>query len=485
MNKEQGALKGFGRLIMALRNSLFLVPCSIFILSLTAFSQEPKNEYDTDLLPKEFHQGRRDSLRKLMPDSSVAVFFANPVRNRANDVDYLYSQDPNFYYLTGLTEPNSMLILFKEKQEIGKEFTNEIIFVQHRDPKKEAWNGRRLGVDGVKQKLGFKVVKVNNEFADLDIDFSKFRKVMHLKFYDDVRDDKDDRGDLYSLIRHFRSKTEYKRKNKDDFELSLLMARLREVKTTEELILMRKAINMTCDAHAELMRSMHPGMKEYQAQAVVEYIFKKNGSEYPGFPSIVGGGENSCILHYNTNRKALSGKNILVCDIGAEYHGYTADVTRTMPVDGKFSEQEKIIYNIVLEAQTAGIKACKPGAEFRAAHKAAQAVIQKRLLELQIIKKPDDFLTFFFHGTSHYLGLDVHDAGLFGRLAPGNVITVEPGVYIPAGSDCDPKWWDIGVRIEDDILIREDGCEVMSACVPKTIEEIEALMQQNGLFKKK
>ncbi len=448
-------------------------------------AQTAPNDYDTDLLPKEFHKGRRDSLRKLMPDSSVAVIFANPVRNRANDVDYQYSQDPNFYYLTGLVEPHSMLILFKEKQVLGKDTTTEIIFVQDRDLRREAWNGKRLGIEGVKTKLGIKTVFLNTEFADYNkIDFSKFRKVYTLKFYDDVRDDKEDRGDLYSLIRHFRIKTDSKRKNLDDYQLGQYLSQLREVKTTEELILMRKAINMSCEAHQELMRSLQPGMKEYQAQAIVEYVFKKNGSEYPGYPSIVGGGENSCILHYNTNRKKLSGKNVLVCDAGAEYHGYTADVTRTLPVDGKFSEQEKIIYNIVLEAQLAGIKACKPGADFRAPHKAAVAVIQKRLLELKIIKKPDDYLTYFFHGTSHYLGLDVHDAGLFGRLSAGNIITVEPGVYIPAGSDCDPKWWDIGIRIEDDILIRDEGNEVMSSCVPKTVEEIEALMAKDGIFKK-
>jgi Xaa-Pro aminopeptidase len=262
------------------------------------------------------------------------------------------------------------------------------------------------------------------------------------------------------------------------------MATLRQVKTTEELILLRKAIDMTCDGHNELMKALAPGMKEYQAQAIVEYMFKKGGSEYPGYPSILGGGENSCTLHYISNRKTLIGNNMLVCDAGAEYHGYTADVTRTMPVNGKFSPEERTIYNIVLEAQLAGINACKKGSDFRAPHKAAVAVIQKRLLELRIIKNPDDYMKYFFHGTSHYLGLDVHDAGIYGRLFPGNVITVEPGIYIPAGSDCDPKWWDIGVRIEDDVLIKDTEPEVLSACVPKTIEEIEALMKKTDGNKK-
>jgi Xaa-Pro aminopeptidase len=247
---------------------------------------------------------------------------------------------------------------------------------------------------------------------------------------------------------------------------------------------MRKAIDMTCKAHEEVMKALIPGMKEYQAQAVVEFMFRNEGSEYVGYPSIVGGGENSCILHYETNRKMLEGGNLLVIDAGAEYHGYTADVTRTLPVDGVFSPEEKIIYEIVLEAQEAGIKACKPGAEFRASHKAAVAVIQKRLMALGIIKTPNDFMDYFFHGTSHYLGLDVHDAGNYGRLAPGNVITVEPGIYIPSGSPCDPKWWNIGVRIEDDILITTAEPENLSGKLVKTVAEVEAMMKEESVFNK-
>jgi len=232
------------------------------------------------------------------------------------------------------------------------------------------------------------------------------------------------------------------------------------------------------------MKALVPGMKEYQAQGVVEYMFKKEGSEYVGYPSIVGGGENSCILHYETNRKKLDPGNLLVIDAGAEYHGYTADVTRTLPVDGTFSYEEKAIYNIVLEAQEAGIKASREGAEFRAPHNAAAAIIQKGLQDLGIIKNPEDYLKYFFHGTSHYLGLDVHDAGNYGKLAPNTIITVEPGIYIAAGSDCDPKWWNIGVRIEDDVLITASDPEILSGSLPKTIPEIEALMKQESLFNK-
>lgn len=460
----------------------FLNTVFFLYLSVQGFSQN----YDTDLLSKEFHKGRREALRKHLPVNTCAVIFSGAERQRANDTKFIYHQDPDFYYLTGLNEPNSVLIIFKEQKTFYDTITtNELIFVQERDAAQEAWTGKRLGAAGVKNQLGFMFPLNNEQFADFKVDFASFAKIYHLEFEDDVRDNKDDKGDLYSLIKHFRSKTSgYSSKNTDNRNLKGLMAVLREIKVPEELELMRKAIDMTCLAHAEIMRALEPGMKEYQAQAVVEYMFRNQGSEYVGYPSIVGGGENSCILHYETNRKKLTGMDLLVIDAGAEYHGYTADVTRTLPVDGTFSEQQKIIYNIVLEAQEAGIKACVPGAEFRAPHKAAVAVIQKRLMEQKIIKDPNDFLDYFFHGTSHYLGLDVHDPGSYGKLAPGSIITVEPGIYIPAGSKCDPMWWNIGVRIEDDVLITSSAPEVLSGKLPKKAEEIEALMKEESFFNK-
>lgn len=460
----------------------FLFTLALILLASGSFAQFDLR-YDKDVLSKEFHKDRRDALRKLMPDSSVVVLFSAPVRNRANDVDYLYHQDPDFYYLTGLTEPNAMLILFKEDQEMDSLSGNELIFVQPRNAMMESWTGKRLGVQGVKEQLGFKNVLLNNQFVDMKLDLGKFKKIYTLTINDDFRDDYADRGDLYSLVKTFRDKTA-KRKNVDSFNLSQWLAGMREIKQPEELVLLRKAIDISCEAHKELMKALKPGMTEYQSQAIVEYFFTANGSEYPGYPSIVGGGENSCILHYETNRKPLESKDMLVCDAGAEYHGYTADVTRTLPTDGVFSPEEKIIYNIVLEAQLEGIKACMKGNDFRAPHKAALAVIQKRLVEQGIIKSSGDYMKYFFHGTSHYLGLDVHDAGTYGRLQPNSIITVEPGIYIPAGSDCDPKWWNIGIRIEDDILITEGAPENLSDCVPKTIEEIEKLMKEASIFDK-
>ncbi|MBI4929716.1 MAG: aminopeptidase P N-terminal domain-containing protein [Bacteroidetes bacterium] len=408
-----------------------------------------------------------------MDDSSVAVFFSSPIKNRSNDVDYEYHQNPNFYYLTGLKEPEALLLVFKTGVQFDNFSTNEILFLQDRDLKSERWTGKLLGTDGAKNNLGIQNAFASSSFSDFKIDFSKYKKVYCFE------QKKEDEGDL---IIQFSKKLSFQKSNADTYALKEIMAKLREIKTKEELDLMRKAINFTCDGIKEAMKAIEPGMAEYDAEAIVEYIFKSKGAEDVGYPSIVGGGENSCILHYETNRKKLVAKDMLVSDVGAEYHGYSADVTRTYPVSGKFSAEQKSIYNIVLEAQTAGIAKCKPGEDFRAPHKEATAIIQKRLLEIGVIKEPNEVSKYFFHGTSHYLGLDVHDIGIYGKLKPNSVITVEPGIYIPFGSDCDEKWWGIGIRIEDDVLITETEPEVLSSCVPKTIEEIETLMKQESLF---
>lgn len=438
--------------------------------------------YDQDHLSKEFHAERRAALREKMPAHSVAVLFANPVRNRSNDVNYEYHQDPNFYYLTGFTEPHAVLLIFKDMVQFDSVTTNEILFMPERDPRFEVWNGRRLGVQNAPAVLGIQTAFKNTDFKKMELDLSEFDEILPIFPMDDMRDDPRDEGDLYSMADDLRHKTKQLGKKVDPTALYEMMAALRSFKQPEELALMRKAIDMTGDAQIALMKALKPGMTEYESEAIIEYVFKKNGAEYPGFPSILGGGENSCVLHYTTNRKPLKGSNMLVSDVGAEYHGYTADVTRTLPVDGKFSEEEKIIYNIVYQAQAAGIEACRPGARFWDPNAKATEVIARELKKLGIIEKDFQVRKYFMHGTSHYLGLDVHDAGLYDDLAPGQVITVEPGIYIPEGADCDKKWWNIGIRIEDDVLITEDGYEVLSDKAPKTVEEIEAMMQEKSIF---
>jgi len=442
-------------------------------LGVRAGEAKAQSLYDNDLLPKEFHSGRRDALRKLMDDSSVAVFFSSTEKTRSNDVEYEFHQDPNLFYLTGLKEPDAVLFVFKNEVQFDNFSGNEILFLQDRDPKSERWTGKLLGTDGAKNVLGIQNAFSSASFSEYKIAFSSFKKVYFIE---------QKKEEVTALSKQFAVKLFLAKPNTDTYSLKEMMAKLREIKTKEELDLMRKAINITCDGIKEAMKAIEPGMHEYDAEAIVEYIFKSKGAEDAGYPSIVGGGENSCILHYETNRKKLVAKDMLVCDVGAEYHGYSADVTRTYPVSGKFSEEQKAIYTIVLDAQTAGIAHCKPGEDFRAPHKAAMEVVQKRLMELGVIKMPNEVMKYFFHGTSHYLGLDVHDEGTHGRLLPNSVITVEPGIYIPFGSDCDEKWWGIGIRIEDDVLITETEPEVLSACVPKTTDEIEALMKQESLF---
>jgi Xaa-Pro aminopeptidase len=439
-------------------------------------------EYDVDLLSPQFHAEKRQALRDSMPKNSVAVLFANPVRNRSNDVNYEYHQDPNFYYLTGLREPHAVVFIFKEEQEFSNGIkTDELLFLQKRDASNEIWTGKRLGIEGALQYLEIKTAMEGNEFADFEMELTSFDNIFTMGEVDDVNNTHE-KDDLYDLMKFFALKTTKAKNKVNPKKLGIMMATLRQIKSEEELMLMRKAINMTCEAQIELMKALKPGMKEYQSEAIIEYVFKKNGAEYPGFPSILGGGENSCVLHYISNRKPLKGKDLLVSDIGAEYHGYTADVTRTLPTDGHFSEEEKIIYNIVLAAQQAGIDACKAGNKFWDPHTAATEVIAEKLLALGIIDKKYKVRQYFMHGTSHYLGLDVHDQGLYTPLEVGNVITVEPGIYIPEGSDCDPKWWNIGIRIEDDILITDGEPEVLSEKAPRKIEEIEALMKEESEF---
>ena len=389
---------------------------------------------------------------------------------RANDVDYEFHQDPSFYYLTGLNESNSALIIFKKPQIVGIDTISELLLIKERNENAETWVGKKLGVEGSELVLGIQKSLNIDKFTWNQIDFSTIDTVFINQPFKEIR-----YPDLDSLRNIFNRRLNHN-------EITNWMAKLREVKTKEELVLLRKAISITCDAQNELMKVLKPEMKEFQAEAVVEAVFKINGAEYPGYPSIVGAAENSCILHYTTNRKTMKGNHLLLSDVGAEYHGYTADVTRTIPVDGKYSKEEKIIYNIVLEAQNKAIAECKAGNPFYITNTIATTVISQRLQEIGLIKSPFELRRYFMHGTSHYLGLDVHDPGTYGEFQPNTVITVEPGIYIKEGSPCDPKWWNIGVRIEDDILITDGEPENLSGCVPRTIKEIEAMMKKQPLI---
>jgi Xaa-Pro aminopeptidase len=253
---------------------------------------------------------------------------------------------------------------------------------------------------------------------------------------------------------------------------------LRMQKTDEEMELLRRSIEITAQAHREAMKTIRPGMHEYEIQGIVEHVFMQEGAERPGFNSIVASGENSVILHYSTNRRQMEDGDVVVIDIGAEYRGYVADVTRTIPVNGRYSNEQRAIYELVLKAQQAGIDAAVAGAPFSEPGRVATEVIAEGLMELGLIDRPQEVRRFFMHGTSHYLGLYVHDVGDYGPLQPGQAITVEPGIYISPAEDVDPRWWNIGVRIEDGILITDGDPVLLSGDAPRSVEDIEALMAQ-------
>lgn len=441
-------------------------------------------QYDKDYLPARFHAAMRDSLRALLPDSTAAVFFTSPERKRANDVYFEYHQDPNFYYLSGYREPNGLLIIYKEVQEIDGKETDEVIFVQDRDPSIEVWNGRRLGKAGAEAALEVDKTMTTADFQNVNPAFANLKKVYYIN--PEAMEGLDTSTSQYldGLLYHFEKNLPETKRGSQKF-IAMTMARLRQQKHAEEMKLLNKAIQITCDAQNELMKSLQADMKEYQTEAIIEYVFKREGAEYTGFPSIQGSGENSCILHYTNNRRPLINGGLLLSDVGAEYHGYTADVTRTIPPSGKYSPEEKIIYDLVYKAQSAGIDSSKVGKSFWSAHIAATKIITEGLKELGIIENGSELRDYFMHGTSHYLGLDVHDAGMYMPLAAGEVITVEPGIYIAEGSNCDPKWWNIGVRIEDDILITEEGPKILSDCSPRKSEEVEEMMRTSKNKKSK
>ena len=336
---------------------------TVFVLfSVAATAQEA---LPADYLPPSFHKGRREAVRQLMPEGSVMAVFAAPTRNYANDVDYNYHQNPDLYYFTGYKEPNAVLLLFKEEQTgaDGQKFT-ELFFVQKRNAQLEQWNGRRLGPAGVKEKLGISHTFNGEDFKDFALDLSRFSKILLFPFAEDVADNRRDGADLYDLVAQFKSKAGVTSAtalppNVDHRLYRQLTGQLREIKTDEELDLIRKAVEISCQGQNEVMKAVHGNMSELEIQGLHEYVHKKYGAESLGYGSIIGSGENGCILHYTENNKTKIGTEMLLMDVGAEYHGYTADVTRTIPADGQFSAEEKAIYNLVYEAQEAAFKTLK------------------------------------------------------------------------------------------------------------------------------
>jgi len=431
---------------------------------------------ETTELTADFFAGNRQKLRDSLPDSSMAVIFSASQKSRSNDIDFQFHQDPDFFYFTGVREPNALLIVFKNPVLINSVWMNEVLFIEDKNAKKEMWTGTMVGLAGAKEISAAQHVLPNTDFKPMNFPWEKIKVVYANKHQLIERDDKEHSGDLMSLTSHFATKLSMAGKEAKINECEDLIAFFRQQKSTLEVELMQRACDITCEALKSAMTNMKPGMTEYQIEAVIEYTFRVNGAAGEAFPSIVASGENGAIMHYTDNSSLLIPGDLVVIDIGAEYDGYAADITRTIPVSGKFTEEQAAVYKLVLDAQTVGARYATAGNKFWTPHEEAFRTIGSGLISLGIIDKWSQIGDYFIHGTSHYLGLDVHDAGLFGSLKPGQVITIEPGIYIPKGSPCDPKWWNIFVRIEDDYLITDGPPLSISSAAPKSIAEIEALM---------
>ncbi|MDB4921143.1 aminopeptidase P family protein [Mucilaginibacter sp.] len=532
---------------MNLFSKTFLVAALVCCTSIHAFSQADTapESLPTDYLTASFHAGRRQALRDMMPANSVAVIFAYPERVFSKDVNYVYHQNPDLFYFSGYKEPDAVLLVFKELQADGDSSYNELFFVRHRDPQRESWTGRRLGVAGVKTKLGFKRAYNSEEFAKFPIDFKKFKTVL----YDDLPDDVGGggAGSLKELLSTFKTKGEIKdvdkgltndlnlisrygtpknldriiayikpRLNQDAYKNNALIQELinkpdsvtlmdvkakidanpsglslfekfttdlRGIKTPEELVLLKKSVEISSFAHAEAMRAIKPQMGEQELEGIMLYVHRHYGAEDEGYPPIVGAGANGCILHYEENSATKVDNQLVLMDVGAEYHGYSADVTRTFPANGKFTEEQKAIYQIVYDAQEEVFKLCKDGIKYGDLENKTREILSARLIQLGIIKDAKDVGKYYPHGVSHHLGLDVHDKGEYGgNLKAGMVITVEPGIYIPAGSPCDKRWWNIGVRIEDDVLIGKTEGTVLSIDAPRKWQDVEKTVAEKSIF---
>lgn len=438
--------------------------------------------YDQDYLSADFHRGRRAAVMAQLPGNSLVVLFGAPVRNRNGDMNYEYRQSSDFLYLTGSEEPGSALIMAPGGLEVDGQRVHEILFVPPRDPAREVWDGRRFGAERAMQRLGVQLALDATRFGEVLVPLLRTgqHRVYHLGFPDGVPERSALHDQLAAFIDNVDPEALAGGGTGDATPLRGLLDELRAIKSAEEMTALRRAIDITAEAHREVMQQVKAGWAEYEIEALVEYTFKRNGSEQPGFNSIIGSGENSTILHYMTNRRVTEAGDLVVIDIGAEVHGYSADVTRTIPVSGTYSPEQRTIYELVYRAQEAGIQATRAGNAFLASNREASRVLAEGLAELGLISSAADqrgLRRFFTHGTSHYLGLDVHDVGSYGPLRPGEVVTIEPGIYIPAAEDIDPKWWNIGIRIEDDVLVTDGDPVILSAAAPRQIDEVEALMR--------
>jgi Xaa-Pro aminopeptidase len=427
-------------------------------------------------------QVRRQRLQQQIGPAGVAVIAASGLRARNRDTEFPFRQDSDFFYLTGFNEPDAVAVLVP-----GRGDGEFVMFCRPRDPEKEIWSGRRLGPQGVMAQLGVDQAFTLEELDAVLPGLLDQRQKLYYRF------GADDAFDM-SMKRWLRMlETKSRAGSRPPREIVLLDNLLHEqrlLKSPEEIAVMRAAAAVAVSAHQRAMRSCKPGMMEYEIEAEILHEFRRAGA-VPAYNSIVGGGANACILHYIENHAKLINGDLLLIDAGAELHTYASDITRTFPVNGKFTGEQRALYEIVLQAQLAAIAATRVGNHFMQPHEAAVRVLTEGLLAVGILQgERDDLIAreaykpFYMHRTGHWLGMDVHDVGAYKpesdwrALVPGMVTTVEPGLYIQAGAaGVDERWWNIGIRIEDDVVVTAQGPDVLTAAAPKSIDDIEALMR--------
>lgn len=425
---------------------------------------------------------RRKALMELMEPNSIAILPSAPERVRSRDTDYPYRQDSDLAYLSGFPEPGAVLALLP-----GREHGESVLFCREKDKDREIWDGYRAGPEGACRDYG-----ADDAFPIDDIDeiLPGLIEGRERVYYAMGKDHDFDRQ-VMDWVSSIRARVRSGAKPPGEFlDLNHYLHDMRLIKSAAELRLMRRAGEISAEAHKRAMRYCRPGVMEYQLEAELLHEFAMAGARHPAYSTIVGGGKNACVLHYIENNDALKKDDLVLIDAGCEYEGYAADITRTFPVSGRFSTEQRRLYELVLAAQQAAIAEIYPGNHWNAPHEVSVRILTEGLVDLGLLKGDLDQLieegaykAFYMHRVGHWLGMDVHDVGDYKidgewrLLEPGMVMTVEPGLYIaPDNEQVAKKWRGIGIRIEDDVAVTKEGCEILSAGVPKAPEDIEALM---------
>ncbi len=423
---------------------------------------------------------RRQRLAQAMP-GAVAVIPTAPERARNRDTHYPYRYDSYFYYLTGFQEPEAVLVLVADPQP------RSILFCRERSLEREIWDGFRHGPEGARERFGFDEAQPIAALDDAMPALLADRAALWYPVGADPEWDTRAMRWLNAVRANARSGVAAPQQLHD---VRAPLDDMRLVKDAQELAVMRKAAAISAGAHRRAMQAMHPGRNEYEIEAELLHEFRRSGSQFPAYWPIVAGGANACVLHYVANDAPLADGGLVLIDAGCELDGYAADITRTFPVNGRYSGAQREVYELVLAAQRAAIGEVHAGKAWNEPHDAAVKVLAQGMLDLKLLSgsldtvlEKEAYKRFYMHRTGHWLGLDVHDAGEYKRagqwraLAPGMTLTVEPGLYIRAADDVPERLRDIGVRIEDDVLVTQAGCEVLTADAPKAVAEVEALMR--------